>query len=372
MNVAMIVYSHFSRDARVRRYAELLAKLNYHIDIICLKENYTPQKNIRLIYYPLERRRFTKLWYFFEYSLFFIFSFMKISFLHLQNKYNFIHIHNMPDFLVFTTIIPKLMGSKIILDIHDPMPEVYISKYHSSKSDLTLELIKKIEKLSLNFADKVIAANSNFEQLISQRNKIVKNIITVIENFPDDSIFKPDKIQKKKKNFTLMYMGTVADRYMLASAIYAVLLVKAKLSNFVFNIYPKIRNEGSYFNYLKNLILELKLENNVFIKEPVPVEKIAAAINHADCGILLLKKDHFTESIIPVKLLEFIKMEKPIIATKTKALRALFSEKMLFYLNSESPMDISEAIIKTYQNSRSAAQMINLEKKFVLKNNWSV
>ena len=30
----------------------------------------------------------------------------------------------MPDVLVFGAIVPKLLGAKIILDLHDPMPEL--------------------------------------------------------------------------------------------------------------------------------------------------------------------------------------------------------------------------------------------------------
>lgn len=372
MNVAMIVYSHYSRDARVRRYAELLAAENHFVDIICLRENYTPKKNINLIFYPLERRRFSKLWYIVEYSLFFIFSFVKISLLYVQKKYAFIHVHNMPDFLIFTCMIPKLLGSKIILDLHDPMPEVYLSKYHVSRSNLTLQLIKYIEKLSMNFADRIITANVIFKKVISSRNNNFKNKILVIQNFPDDSIFKPKKIRGKDSNFTLMYMGTVADRYMLASAIHSVSLIKTKIRNFKFNIYPKLKNEGSYFIYLKKLISVLKLEEIIQIKDPIPVEKIAIEINRADCGILLLKKDKFTETIIPVKLLEFIKMETPVIATKTKTLSGLLPKNLIYYLKKQSPEEIANAIIEIHQNKHLTTKMIQAEKNYVLKNNWKI
>ena len=35
----------------------------------------------------------------------------------------------MPDFLIFTAVIPKLLGAKVVLDMHDLMPEVYMAKY---------------------------------------------------------------------------------------------------------------------------------------------------------------------------------------------------------------------------------------------------
>ena len=44
-----------------------------------------------------------------------------------------IHVHSVPDFLVFAALVPKLLGARIILDIHDILPEFYASKFGASK-----------------------------------------------------------------------------------------------------------------------------------------------------------------------------------------------------------------------------------------------
>lgn len=33
----------------------------------------------------------------------------------------------MPDLLVLAAIVPKLLGARIILDLHDPMPELMMT-----------------------------------------------------------------------------------------------------------------------------------------------------------------------------------------------------------------------------------------------------
>ena len=130
-NIALVVYSHYSRDARVRRYADALSGLNYSVDVICLKENYRSNNpNIKLIRYPFERKRLPGAYrYIFEYLFFFLYSLILLSLKNLNNKYSLIHVNNMPDFLVFSTVIPKLTGTKVILDMHDPMPELFMSKF---------------------------------------------------------------------------------------------------------------------------------------------------------------------------------------------------------------------------------------------------
>ena len=53
--------------------------------------------------------------------------------LQARNRYDLIHIHNMPDFLVFAAWYAKLNGVKLILDVHDLMPELFASKFEAGQ-----------------------------------------------------------------------------------------------------------------------------------------------------------------------------------------------------------------------------------------------
>jgi len=39
MNIAMIVHAYYLKDARVLRYAELLARQGHEVDVLCLRES---------------------------------------------------------------------------------------------------------------------------------------------------------------------------------------------------------------------------------------------------------------------------------------------------------------------------------------------
>ena len=45
-----------------------------------------------------------------------------------RDGYDLIHVHSVPDFEVFAAAYPKLTGTKIILDIHDIVPEFYVEQ----------------------------------------------------------------------------------------------------------------------------------------------------------------------------------------------------------------------------------------------------
>jgi hypothetical protein len=49
----------------------------------------------------------------------------------------------MPDVLVFGTLIPKLFGAKVVLDLHDPMPggqQMYLAHQWSRERERLVEL----------------------------------------------------------------------------------------------------------------------------------------------------------------------------------------------------------------------------------------
>ena len=86
-------------------------------------------------------------------------STLLLAVLQLRSRYDVMHVHNIPDFLVFAAVVPKLMGARIILDIHDVVPELYSGKFGSSERSLTFRALLSIERLSCRFADHVIIAN---------------------------------------------------------------------------------------------------------------------------------------------------------------------------------------------------------------------
>ena len=63
--------------------------------------------------------------YLFEYGMFFCQAAMKVSVLHCRRRYRFVQVNTMPDFLVFAATIPKLLGAKVVLDLHEPAPELF-------------------------------------------------------------------------------------------------------------------------------------------------------------------------------------------------------------------------------------------------------
>jgi hypothetical protein len=54
------------------------------------------------------------------------------SALHLRHRYDLVQVNSLPDFLVFAALGPRLIGSPVLLDLHECMPEFFATKFRTS------------------------------------------------------------------------------------------------------------------------------------------------------------------------------------------------------------------------------------------------
>src|SRR4030067_1574537 len=117
----------------------------------------------------------------------------------------------MPNFIVFAGLIPKLLGSKIILDIHDLMIPLYVTKFAGKlKKHIFYNLLYFEQKLSSLFVDHIICADHIQKDSLINDYKINPEIISVFMNLPSEDIFKIVKVKRASDNFNLIYHGTIS------------------------------------------------------------------------------------------------------------------------------------------------------------------
>ena len=119
---------------------------------------------------PLSRRRQGKFTYLQQYSFFLAWCTAALALRCFRKRYDLVHVHNMPDFLVFGALAPKLRGARVMLDLHDPMPELMMTIFGMPEENFSVRLLKQIEKLSIAFADKVLTVNTACEKIFAARS----------------------------------------------------------------------------------------------------------------------------------------------------------------------------------------------------------
>src|SRR6202030_2732519 len=180
---------------------------------------------------------------------------------HHRIKYDVVHVHNLPDFLVFAAWYPKMTGARIILDIHDIVPELFANKFDARPGNLYIALLKFIEKASAAFVDYVIVSNHLwYEKLLSR--SVPKEKCSVFLNHVDPGLFYRRKRTRTDDKFIVIFPGSFQWHQGLDIAIKAFARIKEQVPNAEFHLYG-VGGGGSMEIELKKLANRLGLGTNI-------------------------------------------------------------------------------------------------------------
>ena len=170
----MATFSPYPADPRPRRAVDALLEAGMRVDLVCLREPNQPAREkiggLNILRVPIVHRRGGKLSYLLEYSAFIFAASAVFAARTLRRRYDLVHIHNMPEILVLSGLIPKAFGAKIILDMHDPMPELMGTTLDRGEDTFAVRLLLKLERWSMAQADSVITTNVAFQRIFASRS----------------------------------------------------------------------------------------------------------------------------------------------------------------------------------------------------------
>ena len=268
-----------------------------------------------------------------SYLEFFLRCLFKTALLHLKKGYRIVHVNNMPDFFVFCALLPKLMGAKVVLDIHDPMPNTFASKFKSGEKGLFFKLLLWQERLSASFADQVLTVHDPVKDyVLVNQHRLDSDSIQVIANFADDTLFPLREPKPFDGKLRLVFHGSILERYGLRNAMLALAGMRHKD-----RITVKIIGEGDFSDQLKEMITTLGLGTIVqFDNRMYPLHEIPQRLADCNLGLVPLEISSITNYALPLKLLEYLSLGMPSLTVRNAAIGYYFGEDdCLFYEPSE-------------------------------------
>ena len=372
MNTCMITYSFYESDTRVMRYAEALARRGDRVDVFALRRpNQTSAEIVDGVnVFRIQERPANangKFSYAIRVLLFLSRVMWLVSWKHLRQSYKLIHVHSVPDFLVFAAWLPKWMGSKVILDVHDLLPEFYASKYGVSSDSSTFRVLAVIERVSAAFAHHVIAANDLWQNRLITRGIPGQKCSSMV-NVPDEAVFRRRGRMRNDSKFVILYPGTLNWHQGVDLAIRAFGRVAKHAPQAEFHIY----GEGPYETFLRQLIQELGLQERVRLNGFVPSREVAGVIENADLGVVPKRKDGFGDEAFSTKIMEFMALGVPVIVPDTRVDRYYFTDAMVRFFRGGDEEDLAQAMLCLIQQPMLRDQLARNAREFVAHNNWDL
>lgn len=383
--VCIVRHGFYPDDLMVQREALALRDHGFDTEVLCLRlQGQVASEVIDGVWVrrvPLSRAKGGLARYLFDYLAFFFLVAFRLTFEHLRRRYAFIQVDTMPDFLVFATLIPRLLGAKIILQMQEPTPELWAARMGltqeahlaraSRKQKLLIRLLRWIEQLSLRYAHAAFAVTQQLKENFVAHGADPDKI-TVYLNVPDPRIFDVEPVEAAGESppgderFTLICHGAIEERYGHDTMLQAVAALKSQIPG----LQLRITGSGSYRDQLLAQVAALGLQEQVHYLGFVPVEQLVAELKGADVGIVAQKASLYSHLVHTCKMYDYLNFGKPVVASRLRSVSTYFDDDSLCLFEPADAKDLARAILELYQNPERRQALAGNAAKLYQEYRW--
>ena len=371
-----IVNGNVSGNARNIYEIVSLAKKKFAVTVV--SENYIPKLkifkkfDIKIIVFKKHKSPlFNKiLWHFF------LVDFNWLNFLNskLKNqKFDYISIQN--NYLGKTILkyikINKLFSAKVIFDIHDSLPESYIS--WNKNRNILIRLIfllftntyrlRNYEYFMIKKSYKtLVTCLESKKKMINFYSSKIKNKIIVINNLESVEFERKFKTKlKKTKKIRILYFGGFAPHRGIRTLISAA----NKLDEKKYEIYII----GAINNKYSKKIFKIHRNKNIKILKKIDLKYLKNFLNDKTIGIVPHDANMHTNTTVPYKLSQYMCLGLPQIVSDCVPLKRIIKvSKSGIVFNASNSIDLKRKILNL--NTTLIEDLRKNSLKYFNKNNW--
>lgn len=317
----------YPQDTRVRNEAESLAAAGHRVTVIAPRG---PRQMARERVRGVEVRRYRTVWanrspwsYALEYGIAHI-QLLGRSLVAILGGARTLHFNGPPDTLAIATVAMRMVGGKVVYDMHDSGPELFEAKFGSSAGS---SLLGAAQRAAIACAHQVIVTNETQRELAHARGpRSSSPEVTVVRNgprlaeFPDPPAGRPGELATPR----LVYVGTldVQDGVLeLPDILSAPQLSGAHLT---------IVGEGAARAELLARCHSMGLAERVTFTGHVPHERIAGLIADADIALDPAPGTELNEGSTMIKIAEYLGCGRPVVAYDLRETRRTAGEAALY------------------------------------------
>jgi len=356
--VCFVRHGRYPDDPRSRKEANALVEAGYQVDVICLKDTDQPTRQVidavNVYRIPIRHRRAGVARYVWEYALSFVLFSVLLTFLHLRRRYECIHVATMPDFLVFTAVLPRWLGAKVLLDLHEPTPELWQTKFGERLRPL-LRFQRRLEQSAIGYADATITVTPELRERVIERGASADKVF-VVRNVCDDRMLSAGPaaaMPTERGRFCLITHGSIEERYGHEEMIHAV----AALRDRVPGLCLEILGCGEHLPQLVRLAGELGCCDRVEFAGYVPHDELIARLQAADVGVIAMRRSLYSELIDTNKMYEYMALRKPVIISRLRPVANVFDDSCVRFFEPGSTRDLSRCIVELFEDPQRRAEL---------------
>jgi glycosyltransferase involved in cell wall biosynthesis len=381
--VAIIRHSFYPSELNVKREAEALRDAGYDVDVICLRNDgeagEETVEGVRVHRLPVGHRRGKLLRYLWEYNAFFVLAFLKVARMHRRRRYAAVQVNTMPDYLVFAALVPKLGGARVVLHLHEPIPELFQTMFPDRwYTRPFIWTIERVEQASIRFADRVITVSDQMRDNFVRRGADPAKFAVVV-NVPDDRYFRIEQYEylragvdavKREESargvFRVLTHGSIEERYGYEAIVRAV----AGAARHVPGIQFRFMGGGDHLPAVLALAESLGIADRVHYLGFVPFEQMIEEILLADVCVVAVEKNPYSVLVHTNKMFEYMALERPIILSRLDSVAAYVPESAALFFEPGNHEELAARLVEMARDPDAAHARVRAASRMYFEKRW--
>lgn len=347
-------------DPRIQRQADALLAAGHEVDIICLRDSgqlgREQEGRLRIIRLPVNRWSSSFAGHLFEYVVFTMLAALRLALEHARRRYRVVQVATLPDFLVFAALPVRLLGVQVLLDLHEDMPAFFADRFASPWLRPLQPLIGLATRASAAVADTMLTVHEPLRELALARG-VAPDRITVVMNSADPALFAPRGSAPQRsagEPLRLVHHSALQRIYGLQVAVEAMAILRDRPDAPLVSL--DVYGEGPHRAAIEAAIARHGVDDRVHLHGRVPIERLPALLAEADAGLVPSLPEPYLQYSLSTKLLEYVALGIPVIASDLATFRSHFTDDALRYVAAGDASALADAIVSLSHEPHAAAQ----------------
>jgi glycosyltransferase involved in cell wall biosynthesis len=342
----MIVHGPFPPDPRVSRAVGVALAEGWDVDVVATRQpGQSPFECVgraSVIRLPIAHR-----WgggvrqALREYIGFTVLATIWTARLAARRRYDVVHVNNPPDFLVVAALVPKLLGAKVIFDVHDLSPDMFAMRFGARRgSRLADRLLRFLERSAAMFADAVVTVHEPYRRELAARG-VPAEKITVVMNSVDEQLLPPSCREQSWDGFRIVYEGTVTPAYGVRLLVEAM----ARIRNEVPSARLEIYGDGDSLPEIRSMSETLGVVDHVRLSGRfLPQAEVLERVQSASVGVVPNLPIPLNRFALSTKLFEYVALGVPVVSADLPTIREYFSDSEVLFFQAGSANALADAL----------------------------
>ena len=355
--LCMVVHSAFPADPRVAREARAAVAAGFVVDVVATRAPGEPAREdvggATVYRLPVSHVRgggaFRML---IEYVGFTVLATVRVATRAIRQRYDVVQVHNPPDFLIVAALVPKLLGARVVLDLHDLSTDMFSMRFGASRLTAVAErVLRRIERFAFRISDLVITVHEPYRDELRRRGVPLDKSIVVL-NSVDEALLPADEPRPTRPPFRVVYHGTVTPHYGLDLLLEAFALISGDVPDATLQIY----GEGDAVPELAAKAAALGVADKVELTGVALAHaEVLKRVQGASVGVVPNLPTRLNRFALSTKLFEYVVLGIPVVAADLPTIRSHFDEHEIECFRAGDAQSLADALRRVADDPDAAS-----------------